>query len=58
MLLTYLQFLLYSFDMGVSTVIKNNSIQEADDKDIDIEIISPTRLVGSHPNLVPFANNA
>lgn len=44
--------------MGVSTVIKNNSIQEADDKDIDVEIISPTRLVGSHPNLVPFANNA
>lgn len=44
--------------MGVATVIRNNSIQEAEDKDVDIEIMSPTNLVGSHPNLVPFANNA
>lgn len=44
--------------MAISAVVKDNSIQEVDDKEVDLELGSPTRLVGSHPNLVPLANNA
>lgn len=39
-------------------VIKDNQIQEAPDKEIDVEITSPTRLVGTHANVVPMFNNA
>lgn len=44
--------------MAISAVVKDNSIQEVDDNDVDVELQSPSRLVGSHPNLVPLANNA
>ena len=39
------------------SVLKNNSIQEADDKDIDVELQSPSRLVGTHANSIPLSNN-
>lgn len=44
--------------MAISAVVKDNSIQEIDDNEVDVELGSPSRLVGSHPNLVPLANNA
>lgn len=38
--------------------IRDNQIQEVNERDIDVEFISPTRLIGSHANVVPLANNA
>lgn len=39
-------------------VIRDNQIQESTDNEIDVEITSPTRLVGTHANAVPMFNNA
>lgn len=39
-------------------VIRDNQIQESPDNEIDVEITSPTRLVGTHANAVPMLNNA
>ena len=39
------------------SVIRNNQIEEAPDSDVDVEIISPSRLVGTHANVVPLFNN-
>lgn len=39
-------------------VIRDNQIQESPDNEIDVEITSPTRLVGTHANAVPMFNNA
>lgn len=44
--------------MSKVNVIKDNQIQEADSKDVDVELISPTQLVGTHANVVPMFNNA
>lgn len=44
--------------MAKVNVIKDNVIQEADDKDVDVEIPSFTNLVGTHANIVPMLNNA
>lgn len=40
------------------SVIRNSRIDTAPDKDIDVEIMSPTRFVGTHANMVPMFNNA
>lgn len=40
------------------SVIRNSRIDTAPDKDVDVEIISPTRFVGTHANIVPMFNNA
>ena len=39
------------------SVIKNNSIQEADDNEVDVELQSPSRLVGTHANVIPMTSN-
>ena len=39
------------------SVIKNNSIQEVSDRDVDVEITSPSRLVGTHANAIPLTSN-
>lgn len=44
--------------MSVTNAIKDNKIQEVDDKDVDVELISPTSLVGTHANIVPMYSNA
>lgn len=41
---------------NLASVIKDNAIQEVDDKDVDVEIASPVRLLGSHTNIIPLAN--
>lgn len=41
----------------MATGVKNGQIQELDDNEIDYEIPSFARLVGSHPNLVPYMSN-
>ena len=38
--------------------IKNNQIQEVEDQDVDVEIPSYSRLVGTHANAVPLSSNA
>lgn len=38
-------------------VIRDNSLQEAEDSEVDVELQSPSRLFGSHPNIIPLANN-
>lgn len=40
------------------SVIRNSRIDTAPDKDVDVEIMSPTRFVGTHANIVPMFNNA
>lgn len=40
------------------SVIRNSKIDTADEKDVDVEIMSPTRFVGTHANIVPMFNNA
>jgi hypothetical protein len=42
----------------MAAVIKNNQIQDVDDKEVDIEIPSYTRLVSTHANAVPLSSNA
>ena len=42
----------------MASVIKNSQILEADEKDVDVELTAPTRLIGTHPNVVPLFNNA
>lgn len=42
----------------MASVIKNNQIQDVDDKEVDIEIPSYTRLVSTHANAVPLSSNA
>lgn len=40
------------------SVIRNSRIDTAPEKDVDVEIMSPTRFVGTHANIVPMFNNA
>lgn len=40
------------------SVIRNSKIDTADEKDVDVELMSPTRYVGTHANIVPLFNNA
>lgn len=42
--------------MATASVIRDNAIQEADDSEVDVEIASPVRLLGSHTNIIPLAN--
>lgn len=42
----------------MAAVIKNNQIQDVDDKEVDVEIPSYSRLVGTHANAVPLSSNA
>jgi hypothetical protein len=42
----------------MASVIKNNQIQEVDDKEVDIEIPSFSRLVSTHANAIPLSSNA
>lgn len=39
-----------------AAVIRDNSIQEADDSEVDVEMVSPVRLLGTHTNMIPLAN--
>ena len=39
-------------------VIRDSQIQEADDRDVDVELPYGTNLVGTHANIVPLMNNA
>lgn len=39
-------------------VVKDNKLQEVDDSEVDIELTNPSRLVGTHANIVPLQNNA
>ena len=39
------------------SVIRDNEIQEADEDDVDVEIESPSRLVGTHANVIPMTSN-
>lgn len=41
----------------MASVIKNNAIQEADEDDVDVELESPSRLVGTHANVIPMTSN-
>lgn len=41
-----------------SYVIRDNQIQEVPDNEVDFELLSPARLVGTHANVVPLSNNA
>lgn len=41
-----------------SYVLKDYSIQEVPDDEVEYEMISPNRLVGTHANAVPLYNNA
>lgn len=38
-------------------VINRNKIEEANDEDIDLELGSPSKLLGSHTNLIPLQNS-
>lgn len=40
------------------SVIRNSKIDTADERDVDVELMSPTRYVGTHANIVPLFNNA
>ena len=42
----------------MASVIKNNQIQEVDDKEVDVEIPSFSRLVSTHANAIPLSSNA
>ena len=42
----------------MAQVIKNSQIEEVPDSEVDLEIQSPSRLVGPHANVVPMFNNA
>lgn len=42
----------------MAAVIKNNQIQDVDDKEIDVEIPTFTRLVSTHANAIPLSSNA
>jgi hypothetical protein len=42
----------------MAAVIKNNQIQDVDDSEVEIEIPSYSRLVGTHANAVPLSSNA
>lgn len=44
--------------MGKVSVIRDNQLQEAEDKDVDIELPSYSNLVGTHANIVPMMSNA
>lgn len=44
--------------MATVNVIKDNVIQEADDKDVDVELPSFSNLVGTHANIIPMISNA
>lgn len=39
-------------------VLKDYSIQEVPDEEVEYEMVSPSRLVGTHANAVPLYNNA
>lgn len=42
----------------IVSVLKDSQLQEADDKDVDVEIPSFVNLVGTHANAIPLLNNA
>lgn len=42
----------------MAQVIKNSQIEEVPDNEVDLELQSPSRLVGTHANVVPMFNNA
>lgn len=42
----------------MAQVIKNSQIEEVPDNEVDLELQSPSRLVGTHANIVPMFNNA
>ena len=39
-------------------VLRHDNIEEAPDNDVDVELQSPSRLVGTHANVVPLSSNA
>jgi DNA-directed RNA polymerase subunit beta len=41
-----------------ASVIKDSKLQDADDREVDVELISPTRLTGTHAQVVPMYSNA
>lgn len=45
------------YNTHMPSVIRNNSIQEADDNEVDVELQSPSRLVGTHANVIPMTSN-
>jgi hypothetical protein len=42
----------------MAAVIKNNQIQDVDDREVDVEIPTFTRLVSTHANAIPLSSNA
>lgn len=42
----------------MAAVIKNNQIQDVDDREVDVEIPTFTRLVSAHANAIPLSSNA
>lgn len=41
-----------------ASVIKDSKLQDADDREVDVELMSPTRLTGTHAQVVPMYSNA
>lgn len=42
----------------MANVLRKDSILEAPDSEVDVELQSPSRLVGTHANIVPLSSNA
>ena len=42
---------------NMSAVLRNGQIQEADDKEVDIELTSPTQFFSTHVNQIPLQNS-